>query len=193
MPHLTDDEILGHLQSGQPKLQDIAFRQLYRDCYAMIESLVVKNSGSPEQAKDVFHDGVIVFFNKAKKNLEMTSSIKTYLYSICRNIWLSQLRKKKRELPLDDKFEYVDVKGDIFETLVVNERKKIIAELLGQLGGDCKKLLQLFYFNRMKMQKIKEVFNLGSEQAAKNKKSQCLKKLRQMVAQNSTYKNMLMN
>ena len=191
MPHLTDTEILAHFQSGEPSLQNHAFRQLYREYYGMIESLVVKNSGSPEQAKDIFHDGIIVFFNKTKKELTLTSSIKTFLYSICRNIWLSQLRKLKRETPLDEKFDHVAVEDDIFETLAVNERKTIISQLLENMSEDCRRILHLFYFRRMKMKKIKEAFGLGSEQAAKNKKSQCLKKLRDTVNQSPAYKNIL--
>lgn len=191
MPHLSDEEILEHIQSGNTTKQNEAFRQLYRDNFRKIESLVLKNNGTHDIAKDIFHDGIIVFFNKAKKGIEMNSAIGTYLYAVCQNLWLNHLRKNKKQVPLQEGVEPESDSETIYDTLVVNEKKKIIAQLLEKMGDDCQKLIQLFYYHRMKMQNIKEVFGLGSEQAAKNKKSQCMKKLRIMVKDNANYKNML--
>lgn len=194
MGHLTDDEILSHFQSGSPALQEAAFRQIYREYYGMVESLVVKNNGSPELAKDVFQDGLIVFFNKAKLgDLRLTSSLKTYLYSICRNLWLMQLRRSKREVAIEDAPAHVPIEMDFFQTLVVDEKQKIIVQLLEKMGEECQKILELFYYRHMNMVKIMEAFGLGSEQAAKNKKSQCLKKLRTAVMENNFYKKTLTN
>ena len=182
MQHLPDDDIVKLLQSGEPALQENAFRYLYRQYYGLVESMVVQNSGAVHDVKDVFHDGLIVLFNNAKKEgFTLTSSLKTYLYSICRNIWLMKLRKTKKETPLQDQHQYIPVEGSIFDTLITNERKQLVANLLKNLSADCRRLIELFYFNKMKMAQIQKVFNLGSEQAAKNKKSLCMKKLRKMV------------
>lgn len=182
MQHLPDSEIIELLQSGEPALQENAFRYLYRQYFGLVESMVVQNSGATEDVKDVFHDGLIVLFNNAKKEgFTLSSTLKTYLYSICRNIWLMKLRKTKRETPLQDHHEHIPVEGNIFDTLLTNERKQLVVNLLSKLGEDCRRMIELFYFNKMKMAQIREVFNLGSEQAAKNKKSLCMKKLRRMA------------
>ncbi len=185
MKNPSDQEILQLLQSGEPALQENAFRCLYRQYYGLIESIVTQNNGGPEDAKDIFHDGLIVLFNNAKKEgFMLSSALKTYLYSICRNLWLMKLRKTKKETPLQDHHEHIPLAENIFDTLLTNERKQFVTQLLNKIGEDCRRLIELFYFHKMKMAKIKEVFNLGSEQAAKNKKSNCMKKLREMAKAN---------
>ncbi len=182
MTHTLDNDILKLLKSGEPALQDRAFRLLYRQYFGLAESIVTQNSGGPEDAKDVFHDGLIVLFNNVKKEgFSLSSTLKTYLYSICRNIWMMKLRKTKKEFPLQDQHEHIPLSENMFDTLVLNERKQFVVRLLEKLSDDCRRLIELFYFRQMRMAQIKEVFNLGSEQAAKNKKNLCMKKLRGMV------------
>ena len=150
MQHLPDSEIIELLQSGEPALQENAFRYLYRQFFGLVESLVVQNNGAPEDVKDVFQDGLIVLFNNAKKEgFTLSSTLKTYLYAICRNIWLMKLRKTKHETPLQDQHKYIPVDGNIFDTLLTNERKQLVADLLSNLGADCRRLIELFYFNKM--------------------------------------------
>ncbi len=190
---MTDDQLILHqLQNGDLRQQDDAFRQLYRQYYGLIESLVVTNSGSPEQAKDVFQDGIIVLFNRVKKgDFLLTSSLKSYLFAICRNLWLMKLRTAGRETTIEAHHERLPLEDDLFQTLVTTERGQLVAGLLEKMGEDCRRILDLFYYQKMSMAKIMEAFGLGSEQAAKNKKSQCLGKLREMVVGSPFYKTTL--
>lgn len=182
MNHLTDQELVELLQSGEPALQDNAFRHLYRQFFKSVEHLVLQNNGDEEDAKDVFQDGLIVLFNNVKlKKFVLSSTLKTYLYSICRNIWLMKLRKVKKETPLKEQHEHLPLSENIFETLLTNERTQMLAQLVNQLDENCRRIIELFYFNKMKMDQIKEVFGLASVAVAKNKKSNCMKKLRKMA------------
>jgi RNA polymerase sigma factor (sigma-70 family) len=193
MPLANDDQHLLHLlQHGGDREQDEAFRQLYHQYYGLVESIVVTNSGSSEQAKDVFQDGIIVLFNRVKKgDFLLTSSLKSYLFAICRNLWLMKLRTAGREPALENHHERIPLEEDLFKTLEATERQQLIAGLLAKMGEDCRRILDLFYFQKLSMSKIMEAFGLGSEQAAKNKKSQCLGKLREMVMTSNFYKTAL--
>ncbi len=53
--------------------------------------------------------------------------------------------------------------------------------LLDHMNESCKKLLVSFYYFNQSMAEIKSLFGLKSEQAAKNKKRNCMKTLIQMV------------
>ena len=191
MQHRPDNEILGLLKSGNPAQQERAFRYLYRQYYGLAESIVTKNNGRPEEAKDVFQDALIVLFNNTKKEgFQLTAALKTYLYSICHKLWLMKLRKTKREAPLETRHELLPIEATQLETLITTERKLLITQLLEKLGEDCRRIIELFYFRKTRMAKIKELFNLGSEQAAKNKKSQCMKRLRQMALASEEIRNL---
>ncbi len=191
MQHPPDSEILRLLQSGDTAQQEAAFRHLYRQYFGLIESLVTTNNGDQESARDVFQDGIIVLFNNVKKEgFVLSSSLKTYLYSICRNLWLMKLRSARRETPLEDHHQHIQLNEDIFKTIVHTERQQMVAKLLEKIGEDCRRIIELFYFRRARMAQIMEAFNLGSEQAAKNKKSLCLKKLRDLALASEELKTM---
>lgn len=192
MNQATDTEIVLFLQSGDPRQQESAFRQLYRNFFGLIESLVLSNAGTRDDAADIFHDGLIILFNNVKKGeFKLKSSIKTYLYSICRNLWLMKLRLGKRETPLEEKHESIQIQEDHFKTLEADEKKNLIVDLLKELNEDCRKILELYYFRKMKMEQIRTNLNLASEQVAKNKKSRCMKHIRSKVMQNSIYRQTL--
>ncbi len=62
----------------------------------MVKDLVSKNGGSSEDASDLFQDGMVVVYEKAMDvDFTLSSSLKTYLYAVCKNKWLMQLRKRK--------------------------------------------------------------------------------------------------
>ena len=87
-----DQNLLEGLLKGDPA----AVNQLYKRHFPGIVKMVTSNSGSEEDAQDLFQDAVMVIFEKARSNkLSLTSSLYTYLYAICRNLWLKKLRKKR--------------------------------------------------------------------------------------------------
>src|SRR6188474_784223 len=70
---------------------------LYKKYYRMMTKMVITNSGTEEEARDVYQDALIVFWQKATSGkLVMTSKISTYIYSICQNLWRKELDRKKR-------------------------------------------------------------------------------------------------
>lgn len=180
---INDKEILQFLQSNRSNEQDEGLRALYQLHYGMIEQLVLRNNGEREDAADIFQDGLVALFHKSRQTgFVLTASLKTLLYAICRNLWLMKLRKKKRETPLTDVHqETVSLDAGILDLLEDNDRNQLIAQGLQQLGSDCQKVLQLYYFERSKMKDIADTMGYAGEQVAKNKKSRCLQKLREWV------------
>lgn len=188
MTKLPDQQLLQLLQSGDPSLQENAFRYFYRQYFGLIESLIVSNSGQKEEVPDIFHDALIVLFNKAKeKDFHISSSFKTYFYSICKNLWLMRLRKAKRNVELKDQHEQIELEDNHFETLEVNEKRDLLLSLLGEMGEECQRILNLFYFRKMKIKQIQEDLSFVSEQVTKNKKGKCLQKIRTKVMGSKLY------
>ena len=190
MSKVDDTTLLQWIASGKQEENDRAFSYLYRDYYDLIEKVVIANSGKPADAEDIFQDALIVLFHQVKKgNFTLTSSLKTYLYSICRNLWLKKLRHLNRVVTLSDTLQqYVNIEESHFKTLEVNEEKVMIARFLEQLGQGCREILVYFYFDRLKMAEIAQRMNLSGEQVAKNKKSGCLKKLKDLISRSSYFK-----
>jgi len=161
----------------------------------MIESFITKNSGTKDDAKDVFQETVISLYNNIKNDkYALDCKLSTYLFAISKNNWYKKLRKNGRMSNLEDN-EYLQISSDedIHSNLVYTEQQMLIGKLLHKVGQECGKILKLFYFEKMRMVKIAATLNYSSEQVAKNQKSKCMKKLRVVVLSSEDIQHQLRN
>lgn len=168
---MSDKEIFERICQGDEK----ALEFLYKKYYRMMTKLVISNSGTEQEAKDIYQDALVVFWQKAVSGkLVLTSKISTYIYSICQNLWRKELDRKKR-LSNEEKdgVEYVDVDS--------KEKARIIHECIDQLGDTCKQVLMYYYFDGLSMQDIADKLGFANTNTAKTKKYKCKKKLDELV------------
>lgn len=88
---------------------DLAVLQLiYRESLPEVIKFVRKNSGTADDAKDVFQEAILIIFRKlSNEELELTTRFHLYLFSICKRIWLKKLRNNRnREVPFAAEKEY---------------------------------------------------------------------------------------
>src|SRR5690606_6630340 len=68
---------------------------IYRTYYQTIQHLVISNSGTVEDAKDIFQESLMAIFDRIhERKFVLTCQFGTFLYAISRNLWLRQLRQK---------------------------------------------------------------------------------------------------
>ena len=85
---MKDSDILDRIKRGD----EAALEYLYKKYYRMMTKIVLSNNGSEEEAKDVYQEALLAFWQKAASGkLVLTSKISTYLYSICLNQWRKEL------------------------------------------------------------------------------------------------------
>ena len=186
----SDEEIIEHLCSGQLSKYNAGIEMLYLYFFPMVARFILSNNGTKEDAEDIFQEGIIAFFNQIKGgDLALKCKLKTYCYSICRNLWLKKIKLKKPDtLHIEDREEFIKMDADFFKTIELNEEKRAMLELINQLGGDCKTLLTYFYYERLEMKEIAFRMNFASDQVARNKKVKCLRKLTSLVDASSFFK-----
>ena len=166
-------------------------RKLYEYFFSMIAKLVLSNSGTNEDVEEVFQDAAFVLFNKCKKGeLVLSCKLKTYLYSVCRNIWLKSLNQKRvSTVSIQDHEDFVAIDASFFKQLQLSEERQTMLTLIGQLGADCQKLLYLFYYEQLKMKEIARLMPFANDQVARNKKVKCLKQLIKIVDEAPFFRN----
>ncbi|HEX9650813.1 MAG TPA: sigma-70 family RNA polymerase sigma factor [Cyclobacteriaceae bacterium] len=180
---MKEKEIFERICRGDEK----ALEELYKKYYRMMAKLVITNSGSEQEAKDIYQDALIVFWQKATSgNLTLTSKISTYIYSICLNLWRKELDRKKR-LSNEEKDtpEYMDMDMDRAE------RIRIIKNCINQLGDTCRKVLTYYYYEKMSMTEIASKLGFANTDTAKTKKYKCKKKLDELVKSQYSEKDFL--
>ncbi len=168
---IDEKEIFERIQKGDEKALEFIYKKYYR----MMTKLVITNSGTEEEARDVYQDALVVFWQKARSgNLVMTAKISTYIYSVCQNLWRKELDRKKRLSNEEkDSPQVMDMDSP--------EREKIMAKCLNQLGETCRKVLMYYYFDEMSMQEIAEKLGFANTDTAKTKKYKCKQKLDELV------------
>ncbi|HEY8934949.1 MAG TPA: sigma-70 family RNA polymerase sigma factor [Cyclobacteriaceae bacterium] len=179
--NLNEKEIFERICKGDEKALEILYKKYYR----MMTKLVISNSGTEEEARDVYQDALIVFWQKAASgNLVLTSKMSTFIYSICQNLWRKELDRKKR-LSNEEKDSPVELDTE------TAEKEKIIAKCIDQLGETCKKVLMYYYFEEMSMQDIADKLGFANTDTAKTKKYKCKKKLDDLIKAQYSEKDFL--
>lgn len=172
----SDAALVVALQDGS----ESALKQIYKQNYPVVVNLVITNGGSLQEAKDIFQEALIIFYEKVKDGeFQLSSKISTYIYSVSRNLWLKQLKKKKlREEPLKDTDEFVDPgTGDAH---LRENQFQAMHQALSALGEPCRSILQDFYLNSKSMEEITERYGYTNTDNAKNQKYKCLRRLKKM-------------
>ena len=142
-------------------------------------AMVRKNNGTQDDALDIFQEGVIVLWaniREGKFEIRENAKIGSYLYALCKNIWISKIRKRKHTQPIDNnpQMELID---DAEEMQEAYEQIQKLENLLGKLGESCRKLLNLFYYQKASLKEIANQMDI-TEKTAKNNKYRCMQNLR---------------
>jgi RNA polymerase sigma factor (sigma-70 family) len=166
-----------------------AIELVYRENYPLIQHFVISNNGSEDDARDIFQEAMMVLYEKAKMpGFELTCQIRTYLYSVCRRLWLKKLQYNRRiESQVENFDKIVPVEEDIEQHEKLNGQYLIMRTAMGKIGEPCKSLIEAFYVHRKNMQEIAGFFGYTNADNAKNQKYKCLVRLKKLFF--AQYKN----
>jgi RNA polymerase sigma factor (sigma-70 family) len=181
MIHYSDEAIL----EGLRLRSDYIINFIYKEFFPLIKFLVTENGGADEDAEDIFQDGIIILYNKISLNqLILSSSFKTYMYSVCRNLWLQKLNKRKAIYDkLTDVEEFIDLPKDMLQEASIEEAEmhRIIQVHFLSLPEDCQKILKLFIKN-IPLREIAGIMGFKTENYAKTRKYLCKEDLKKRIA-----------
>ncbi len=190
-----DEWIVERLKSTDDQANTVALRYLYTRMYDQINRFVLQNKGNREDGEDIFQEGLVVLFKLIKQNkFPEGYNVEAYLHSICRNLWLKRLHKYRREVELKAERTEIPMEDPGILHFLNADQRQAIDALFQQLGPDCRQVLHFFYYEKRSMKEIRELMGYGSDQVAKNKKSNCMKRLIALVNQSrEDYKKLFTN
>ena len=158
-----------------------AFGFLYKRYFQMVKNLVEKNSGTSDDASDLFQEVVIIIYEKLRDGkFNLSCSMKTFIYSIARNQWLKKLKIKKRQVSFSNFEDYIILEEEP-ENLPLGD----IQLWLKEIGEACRKLLIHFYYLKKSMNEICSELDYSNADSAKNQKYKCMQRLKKMVNEKS--------
>jgi RNA polymerase sigma factor (sigma-70 family) len=162
-----------------------AAETIYRQHYSMVQSLIVNNNGHPDDAKDIFQEAMIVLYERARSgSFELNCQLKTYLYSVCKRLWLKRLSQLQKISP---EVENLEETVPVEEELEIHEQHRMdfltMERSMRSLGEPCKSLLEAYYLQKKSMVEIAGSFGYTNADNAKNQKYKCLMRLKKLFNQ----------
>ncbi|WP_413666595.1 RNA polymerase sigma factor [Mucilaginibacter sp. Mucisp86] len=155
---------------------------LYKSTFPVVAKYVSKMGGSFDDAKDVFQDALVIFYEKAVANeLLLVSSEKAYLLGIAKHIWFKKFRDNLFNQNFDCFAEGFDVAEQINEQPSANK----LMRYLETTGKKCMELLSAFYFHKLPMKDVASLFGYAGERSATVQKYKCIEKVRETVKEQS--------
>jgi RNA polymerase sigma factor (sigma-70 family) len=179
---LPDGAILDGILSAN--LNDVIF-YIYRQYADYIVFNVASMGGNLQDGEDIFQETVVIFIDLVqRRKFRGDSSIKTFLTSIAKHIWLNEIKRRKSINHRESRFGTERDQEDLFDSYEQQEIKAQFLTLLSQMGDSCRQVLSLFYYENLTFAEIMEKMGYESEQVVRNKKYKCLRELTELVRKN---------
>lgn len=193
-PTPNDAKLIEMIQSGgQIREQAIAHIYQNSELKRKIIQFITNHNGNAQDGEDIFHEGIIVVDkNIRQQKFLQESSIEGYLYSICRFLWMNQMRKSGRVSLTSENmvFEKIDAVIDP-EDLMENEEKKILLrQALATIGEQCRKLLELWQLS-YSMEEIATTLGISDVDNVRKNRYRCHQKLVTSIKSNPALENAL--
>ena len=164
-----------------PMARKQKIEQLYEDVFPMVAKFVASRGGSFEDARDIFHDALVILFEKKQEeNFSPDTSDDKYLTGVAKHLWLRKFKEDSNKIGLDDMERTITVPEDYFDS----SDNRLIA-LLELTGKKCLKLLRAFYYDNLAIPDIKEMFGFSTVHSTSVQKFKCIEKVRTTVQEKS--------
>jgi RNA polymerase sigma factor (sigma-70 family) len=162
-------------------------RRLYENYFEGIVAQVCMNGGNREDGADIFQESVLVLIDKVKTGqFRGDSSIKTFLSAIARNLWLHELRTRNRRNAREAIYmKEANKNEESVDSFFDTQNTGALLQVLEEVGHPCKKILTGFYYEEKSMKELLMQFDYENEQVLRNRKSKCMKKLKDLLTSNT--------
>lgn len=176
---MRDRELIESIKGGNSQ----GISEIYKLYRSEFLGWIYKTYNCPsDEAKDLYQCSILILYkNIVDGNFGVSSSIKTYLFGIGKNQYLTKRRQ-------DSKYTYniIDnVLDDANETQETKELYETNLEMvhigMSQLGDSCKKLLELSYFYKNTIESITASMGYKNTDTTKNLKYKCLQRLKKII------------
>lgn len=166
-------------------------RDIYRDFYPSIRNYVLKNSGTQNDAKDIFGDAIEVLLRKVKQgNFQLTCKMNTFLTEVGARLWLKKLRRKKFDagVTTDDPVVLKNV-AKLHTPMERTEQYSLYRKMFGKLKENCRQILRLGIVEGKGHREVMEVTGHTYDYSRKMR-AKCLKQLIALIKADARYKEL---
>lgn len=185
----SDEQILNSIKKGG---DNKVLTYLYKTYFPRVKKLVVSNCGKQEDAEDIFQEAIVAFYKHVTmERFKEEYEIGAFIYTVARNLWINQAKRKKINLPVEDNKEIPAEYTNALDSIISNERELLVKNIINQLGERCKELLTHTIYHKLSMKEVCEKMGFSTEDGAKTKNYKCKQRLIELMKKNPTIQELL--
>lgn len=164
-------------------------KYIYEEFYSTVRYFIIKNHGTDADAQDIFQEAVIAIFDRARNGeIKLECTFKTYIYSICRNMWLQNLDRTRPTTEYEDIEEITALEEEQeYYDDETWKRKMIYQRHFTELSNRCRAIIMM-YLERVPFEKITRIMGYRSPQYARKRKYECMRTLYQRIINDPEFK-----
>jgi RNA polymerase sigma factor (sigma-70 family) len=160
---------------------EFKLKELYLSAFPPIARFIAARGGSPEQAKDIFQESVIIYYEQVISGTkQITTSPQAYIFGVAKHKWSALMRHHS--------IKTIDLEVERLDILVEAEPEVITDKLMQFMkvsGRRCMNLLRSFYYQNISLEEIAKTFGYSDTRSATVQKYKCLEKVRTAVKEKS--------
>ncbi|HZG01661.1 MAG TPA: sigma-70 family RNA polymerase sigma factor [Chitinophagales bacterium] len=175
MQTISDRALLENLRNED----NASFEVLYKFYFPSVAAHITQNFGSTEDAEDIFQEAIMVLLQKVRQtDFVLTSSLKTYLFAIAKNLWLKRLRDNKL-VPVNDleKFQRTG-EPSAFELQPEQTKEEKLASWLTRITENCQRILKAIFFYNEPVGSLMQKMGWKNKHTAANQRYKCLQQIK---------------
>lgn len=158
------------------------FSQLYEQAFPATARFVSKMGGSFQEAKDVFQDALLLYYEKLQDpGFELQTTADAYILGISKHLWIRRFKQQRLKVSLSEAEKRISIPEDY----PPNVDDQMLLQLLLRSGKKCMDLLRAFYYEKLPMKQIANAFGYGTDRSATVQKYKCLEKVRDTIKEKS--------
>jgi RNA polymerase sigma-70 factor (ECF subfamily) len=156
---MDDPSILQAIKFDNEK----AYKTLFDKYYKPLKLYINSYTKNQELSDDIVQQCFISIWERRKK-LSIKTSLKSYLYSSCYNIFIDQYRKEVKNYKLLDELKEKALRKKIVEDpKIFDERVAKLKRIIESLPPRCKEILLMNKFQEYTYSEIAEILNISKK------------------------------
>lgn len=179
MQQISDDLLINKLKDED----NTSFELLYKFYFPSVANYIRQNAGNNTDAEDIFQESILVLLQKVRQpDFALSSSLKTYVYAIAKNLWLKRLRDNKLVTPHED-FDFDDMVDDASQANFDEPNQAATEEYkvkgwLGKITQRCQQILESIFFFNEPIENLMVKMGWKNKHTAANQKYKCIEQIK---------------
>lgn len=178
--------------NGFKTKDNLVIKHVYFSYKKAVENYVTRNSGTLHDSEDVLHEAIMSILKTfSSDNFILLKTFDAYFTTTYQNTWKCKAKFKRRE-ELTESFteNIIEDNSYLYDEYKLEQIKRLTWNKYRKLPEECQKVLEMFFYQKKSMSEIAFKMDYKNQDSAKSKKYKCIEKLKEIITNHPTYKNL---